>query len=425
MANFRTRCQQAPPAHIPYRFFLTAPLFGVLAGALMLFMGPHAVAHFWHPVMVGNVHLLGLGVFTMAMAGLLLQSAPILSGRPLLCSRHLAAVIHALLTLGSGVLAYGFIRGSALALQVGVVLLLPALIWFGLVGLAAVWRVPGEMRGEAPSAWGLRVGLVALLVTGALGAWAAFGQITDVQASYHLRLVHVHSGWAIFGWGVLFLFGFSLFVLPGFYHVQTFRPGYAAMIPGVVFVSLAIGSVLVLLDEYQEWFIWVRPLAYLLVAAFAGFWLLAWSRVWRAQDVSIRFWQAAMLSLFAAIVLWLARMQGLLATDFVGFRLLLGILLVPGFMLGLMTGLFYKLLPCLQDRLNCGASSHHDALQWAAAARRQFWVYLFAVALLIVSVWAPRVSHIAGGVFVAAQGLLFLNVWALQRRRYVREPVSR
>jgi hypothetical protein len=425
VANFRTRCQQAPPAHIPYRFFLTAPLFGVLAGLLMLFMGPQAVSQFWHPVMVGNLHLLGLGMFTMAMAGLLLQSAPILSGRPLLCSRHLAAIIHALLSLGSGVLAYGFVAANALALQLALLLLLPALIWFALVGLAAVWRVPGEMRGDAPPAWGLRLGLFALLLTSALGAWAAFGQITDVQASYHLRLVQVHSGWAIFGWGLLFLFGFSLFVLPGFYEVQTFRPGYATMIPGIVFASLTIGSILVLLDEYHEWFVWIRPLAYLLVAAFAGFWLLAWSRVWRAQDVSIRFWWLAMLSLFAAIVLWLARMQGIVPADFVGFRLLLGILLVPGFMLSLMTGLFYKLLPCLQDRLNCGGASQHDTAQWAAAARRQFWVYLLAVVLFVVTVWIPRASHVAGGVFVAAQGLLFLNLWALQRQRFVMQRDSR
>lgn len=385
----------------------------------MLFMGPQAVSQFWHPVMVGNLHLLGLGMFTMAMAGLLLQSAPILSGRPLLCSRHLAAIIHALLSLGSGVLAYGFVAANALALQLALLLLLPALIWFALVGLAAVWRVPGEMRGDAPPAWGLRLGLFALLLTSALGAWAAFGQITDVQASYHLRLVQVHSGWAIFGWGLLFLFGFSLFVLPGFYEVQTFRPGYATMIPGIVFASLTIGSILVLLDEYHEWFVWIRPFAYLLVAAFAGFWLLAWSRVWRAQDVSIRFWWLAMLSLFAAIVLWLARMQGSVPTDFVGFRLLLGILLVPGFMLSLMTGLLYKLLPCLQDRLNCGAASQHDAAQWAAAARRQFWVYLLAIVLFVLTNWMPRASHVAGGVFAAAQGLLFLNLWALQRQRFV------
>ncbi len=424
MANFRTRCQQAPPAHIPYRFFLTAPLFGVVAGLLMLFLGPQALAHFWHPVMVGNVHVIGLGMFTMAMAGMLLQSAPILSGRPLLCSRHLAAIIHALLSLGSGVLVYGFVVGDAMALQLGLVLLLPALVWFVLVGLAAVWRVPGETRGEAPSAWGLRLGLFALLFASALGAWAAFGQIIDVQAPYHLRLVQVHSGWAIFGWGLLFLFGFSLFVLPGFYQVQDFRPGYAAMIPVVVFASLAIGSILVLLDEYHEWFIWIRPLAYLLVAAFAGFWLLAWLRVWRARDVSILFWRLAMLSLFAAMVLWLARMQGILPIDFVGFRLLLGILLLPGFMLGLMTGLFYKLLPCLQDRLNCANSSQHDAAQWSAAAGRQFWVYLLALVLMIVSVWVPRASHIAGGVFVAAQGLLFLNLWALQRQRYVMQKIA-
>ena len=67
-------------------------------------------------------------------------------------------------------------------------------------------------------------------------------------------------------------------------------------------------------------------------------------------------------------------------------------------------------------------AEHAHAADHAHPSYVKIWATL--VALLIVSVWAPRVSHIAGGVFVAAQGLLFLNVWALQRRRYVREPVS-
>jgi hypothetical protein len=154
-----------------------------------------------------------------------------------------------------------------------------------------------------------------------------------------------------------------------------------------------------------------------LVAAFAGLLLLAWFRVWQAQDVSIRFWRLAMLSLLAAILLWLARMRGIVPTEFFGFRLLLGILLLPGFMLSLMTGLFYKLLPCLLDRLQCSGASERIAAHWAAAARRQFWVYLLALLLLVFSVWIPRVSHIAGGVFVAAQGLLFLNLWSLRREQ--------
>ena len=424
MLSFLQRCQQVPPAHIPFRFFLSAPLFGVLSGLLILFKGPQALSRFWDPVMVANVHLLGLGVFTMAMAGMLLQTVPILSGRSLFCSRQLAGALHALLALGTLVLAYGFLFAHTTAMHAALWFLLPALFGIALIGLAGIWHVQGEKRGETPSAWGLRLGLVALLLTTGLGAWAAFGQITGALASYHLRLVQVHSGWAIFGWGLLFLFGLSLFLLPGFYAARRFRPGHALMIPIVVFVSLLLGSVLVLLDEYHEWFLWIRPLAYLLVAAFAGLWLLAWFRVWQVRDDSLRFWRLAMLSLLVAIVLWFARMHGLIPAEFAGFRLLLGILLLPGFMLALMTGLIFKLLPCLLDRLHCQDASMQDQTLWSAAARRQFWVYLLALILFILSVWMPRMSHIAGGVFVASQGMLMLNLWSLQRRQRVlqREP---
>jgi hypothetical protein len=39
--------------------------------------------------------------------------------------------------------------------------------------------------------------------------------------------------------------------------------------------------------------------------------------------------------------------------------------------------------------------------------------------MFVLTVWIPRASHVAGGVFAAAQGLLFLNLWALQRQRFV------
>ena len=35
--------EQAPPISVPYRFFLTAPLFGAVAGLVLAWLGPDSV----------------------------------------------------------------------------------------------------------------------------------------------------------------------------------------------------------------------------------------------------------------------------------------------------------------------------------------------------------------------------------------------
>ena len=46
---------QAPPFHIPARFFLTAPLFATLAGLVLVWEGPALLASRWMPAALAAV----------------------------------------------------------------------------------------------------------------------------------------------------------------------------------------------------------------------------------------------------------------------------------------------------------------------------------------------------------------------------------
>ena len=50
--------EQSPPISAPLRFFLTAPLFGMLAGALLLWGGPDLLASRWTPGALALTHLI-------------------------------------------------------------------------------------------------------------------------------------------------------------------------------------------------------------------------------------------------------------------------------------------------------------------------------------------------------------------------------
>ena len=108
---------QSPPLSAPVRFFLTAPLYLVLAGLLAVFEGEALLASRWTPVALAMTHLLTLGFMLQVMLGALIQILPVLAGanlpRPLL----VAGLLHPVLNLGTLLLVAGFLLGSALAMQ--------------------------------------------------------------------------------------------------------------------------------------------------------------------------------------------------------------------------------------------------------------------------------------------------------------------
>ncbi|MCE9569169.1 MAG: hypothetical protein K8R10_04030 [Rhodocyclales bacterium] len=64
---------QAPPISVPYRFFVAAPWFGVLAGILLTWSGADALASRWTPEALALTHLIALGFMLQAMCGALFQ----------------------------------------------------------------------------------------------------------------------------------------------------------------------------------------------------------------------------------------------------------------------------------------------------------------------------------------------------------------
>src|SRR3989338_5515889 len=61
--------QQAPPLSVPARFFLTAPVFGMVAALILLFTGKDLLSSRWTPGMLAVTHCLTLGFFTSVMIG--------------------------------------------------------------------------------------------------------------------------------------------------------------------------------------------------------------------------------------------------------------------------------------------------------------------------------------------------------------------
>ena len=109
--------ERAPPIAVPLRFFLTAPLFLLAAGAVLVWSGPEALTWRGSPAALAATHFVTLGFMTMVMAGAMLQMLPVLAGAPVPHVETVAALVHVGLALGAAALGVGFLLGRAAAAQ--------------------------------------------------------------------------------------------------------------------------------------------------------------------------------------------------------------------------------------------------------------------------------------------------------------------
>src|SRR3989338_6834100 len=93
--------EQAPPISVPYRFFLTAPLFGAVAGMVLAVLGPDTFHSGWSPGALEMTHLIVVDFMLQAMCGSLLQFVAVVAGANIWRPRLFAAFVYPLFTTGS------------------------------------------------------------------------------------------------------------------------------------------------------------------------------------------------------------------------------------------------------------------------------------------------------------------------------------
>ncbi|MRV71808.1 permease [Duganella sp. FT92W] len=404
-----------PPLSLPLRFLLCAPVFALLAGALLLWAGPAAFASRWTSAMLAATHLLTLGCLCMAMLGSLLQILPSVAGVPI--GRHRAgAAAHAALCAGAVTLAAAFLLERPLLFAAALVLLAPAL--FGLVGLcaAALWQRHAE--GATSMVAATRTALAALAVTTVLGALLA-SQFAW-PGTLPLPLLHVtdvHAAWGLLGWTGLLIVGVAYQVVPMF-QVTALYPGWMtrSLTPWLFILLVVLSVASGLPGRAARAFTHSGTLA--AAAGFTAFGLATCMLLVRRKrpkaEATTLFWYAAIASLLAACVL------GVLpaAPSATGTPLLLGVLLVAGFAFSAINGMLYKIVPFLvwyhlQNTVEGGCRSVPSVTSMIPApwVQRQFHTHAAALVLLLGACVRPEMlARPAAAMFCLSACLLCINL---------------
>lgn len=400
----------APAFATPLRFFVTAPLFGVAAGA-MLVLFPELLDSRWTPGALALTHLIAVGFMLSVMLGALFQILPVVAGASIPGSALVSAGVHAALTTGAGSLAYGLGGGGGVWLMAASLLLGGALVVFLIAAMIGLRSVPIAQATPRD----LRIALLGFAVTVTLGILLALVLAQNLGLPL-LTVLKLHVGWALIGGCGILLAATSWVVVPMF----QITPNYPARLTRFWAMGtgggLALWSVAVSIGASTIEFALMLALA-ASCALFAVNTLRLQSQSRRATpDPTMRAFQLAMGSFMTGLAVALVAHH----SDAAMLPMLAGVLILYGGFVSVICGMLYKIIPFLawlHLTQALGKAPNMKKLQPDAPIRRHFSVHTAALALLLVAAASglPLLTRAAGLLVALDFALMLANTLTVLR----------
>ncbi len=405
--------EQAPPLSAPVRFFITALLFLMGAAVAMISIESASVSSRYTTEAIALTHLFTLGVFAFIMLGALQQMLPVLAGVALPYALHVASVSHILLSIGVTALFFGLFFTiswlmvvALVALFAGFILILGAIIG----ALIEVKHVNATVRTMSIAV--VFGGAVILMGMQLLGTHIAH----NVTQSSSL-LAAVHSVWAIFGFAGILVVGVTFEILPMFYVTASFSKYFSRY--ALIGVCLALLAWLLLHMEAAVYAI-VAQWSIALFFMMFGLEVLQKLKLRKRQlsDVTVWYWQLSACSLIAGVFVW--SVDALIGYE---LSLLSALLIGGGFLLSLMSGMLYKIIPFLVwFHLNARGYMMIPTMREMISeqmAELQFVLHLLTLLLCVPFAFGVDTLQVAGVMLLISSALLLFNLLrALQIYRH-------
>ncbi len=379
-----------PPIFIPLRFFLSAPLFGILASVLMLYSGADIWVTRWNVINLALTHLLTIGFILMVMFGALYQFIPVMTGQLIPGSKKLAPSIHIMISLGVLTLTAGFLSHSRIFFILALFFLSIGLSLFaGSLLPLLIARLQNQLI-----VFLLRILYLVLMVTLGIGLYMLLAYSAPSLEIAFRNYTDFHALWGLAGWIVLIIMAISSQVIPMFYVTPEFSRNYLKML------SLAILITLISLSLYQgEYIKTLDVLLSLELFIFVVYTLrLIEQRKRKIADVTIYFFRLSLVSLLFSIIIWWLGKYLSQQT----FYFLIASVLIYGLAVSAITGMLHK-IPAFLIFLHLQklSLSRPDALSLVPNMKQvissqnswiQFMLFLLSYAFILVSVFFPQLT---------------------------------
>lgn len=382
--------EQTPPLYVPVRFFLTAPLFGILASLLLLYYGAELFENRWNMHTLALTHLLTLGFITMVMFGAMLQLLAVLAASPVPYPVLVSSVLHLSLTLGTLSLAAGFLNGYNWLMQSAVILL--GFSFLGFISVVGYCLI--RIKDSNPIFTAMSLALSALVVTAILGIGLGILFGFNISLPFPQIMTDLHLTWGLIGWIVLLIIGVAYQVVPMFQITPAYPTRLTRWLVPLIFLSLLLWTAFYILALLNKIPVLVPQILMGLIGIGLSSFAIATltiqkRRLRKLPDITLNYWRVGMLSLLLSVILWLANLDSIL----------LIILFIGGFVLPVIQGMLYKIIPFLvwlhlQNQQGNNPMKRIKVPNMKKIipdkqAAYQFWLYMLAFGLLIGARFIP------------------------------------
>jgi len=395
---------QAPPIIVPLRFFLTAPIFGILAGILMLFSDTASLMSRYSIDSIVITHTITIGFFSFVMFGALTQMLPVLAGAKIYKVKMVTQIAHILMSFGLIMMIIGlfsnsslYILSASLSLSSGFMIM----IFFILLAIKDIKNITATIRAMATSMFFAFIIVV-------MGLFLLYSYIIGSHSEFHFAVANIHSVMAIFGFAGILIIGVSFQVLPMFYvapHFKNFCKNYV-----VYLISFGLALWLffnLFLDTYALFG------KFLIALFFLAFATTVWKKLNERKrpvlDVTIWYWRASSIFLALGTFLWI--FDEFFKNEYI---VMVAILIGGGFIFSIIIGMLYKIIPFLVwFHLNAkGYMSIPTITQMIDKrfAQAQFGFFISALIGFIFSFYISYLFELSIISFIISMVLLEINI---------------
>lgn len=411
-----------PALKIPLGFFITAPLFGILAGLLLL-VYPDALQSRWHPTMLAIVHLLTLGFAGHVMLGALCQVLPVISTEPLPLTPSQALIVRTGVGGGTLAIALFFVTDKPLLAALAGTALISALVLFGYQLLKALILI----RPAGSSIVTIRFAALALLVTLVSGAMLLGLRGWPENAMSPWFTTDQHATWGTMGWAMLLIMGVSFQVIPMFHVAPDFPVLLQKWLPPALFIALLLSQSLLLgnVQVVATLMLKLTIVAYCFLAM-----RTLGQRKRKLTDYTVRFWYLGLSCIATSLLLALSdQLLPMLLPEFArqlpATDITVAVLFGFGGLISIMIGMLQKIVPfliylhlqrsCLTQPEKILTIPNMRQLLPTQRSHRQWQLHLASLCGLLVALWWPLVVYPAAILVLLNFGWLGYVIWMANR----------
>lgn len=408
MFNQGLSLQQAPPISVPFRFFLTAPIFGILLGLVFFFYPIESIVDRYSPVAVAIVHLFTLGMLAMIIFGAMQQMMPVLAGaaikRPLLFGN----IVYLTLTIGTLSFSGSFLFSNKIMMMVGVTCLSISFITFFATAIYLLFQV----KFLTSTVNAMKIFAVAGLITAFLGVYLAGSYISGNVGEGHFNFVNTHAAFGLLGFAVVLIMGVAFQVIPMFYVALDFPKYVQNKIPIFIFgLIIAIGMFLFLgLDIYV-----IKVILSVLLVLFSVYGLNSLNNRRRPVfDVTLWYWKLSLYMFIISMLNWLFIPQDNMFT--------LAIIFAFGFLYSLLQGMVYKIIPFLAW-FHLSSKGHMviptmREMIGEDLIKIHFFIYLSSIFFFVIATSLSNVFIYIGALLFIVANCMFLMNCIIAAKKY-------